>query len=81
MTISIIICVNQKIGKCECRGVLWGRWRARSGGWALLTGVIANRLMRQRTVLRADALQFLAIIVIGPMTGPSLMYGWMMTAA
>jgi hypothetical protein len=51
--------------------------------WALLIGVIANRLMRRATwsALLADAPVALAIIAIGLMTGGGLMYGWMMAAA
>jgi hypothetical protein len=51
--------------------------------WALLIGIIANRLMRRRTWLAvlANALLALAIIAIGLMTGGGLMYGWMMAAA
>jgi hypothetical protein len=51
--------------------------------WAMLIGVIANRLMRRRAwiALLANAPVALAIIAIGLMTGAGLMYGWMMAAA
>jgi len=59
---------------------LTGLRRAGHSIW-LLTGVVANRTMGERKALRANAPLFLAIVVIGLMTGPSLMYGWMMSAA
>jgi hypothetical protein len=51
--------------------------------WAMLIGLIANRLMRRRAwiALLANAPVALAIIAIGLMTGAGLMYGWMMAAA
>jgi hypothetical protein len=51
--------------------------------WALLIGIIANRLMRRRTwiAVLANAPLALVIIAIGLMTGGGLMYGWMMAAA
>jgi hypothetical protein len=50
--------------------------------WALLTGAIANWLMRRlRSDTCANVALFLALIAIGLMTGGGLMYGWMMAAA
>jgi hypothetical protein len=51
--------------------------------WALLIGIIANRLIRRATLepFLADVPIAIGIVAVGLMTGAGFMYGWMMTAA